>query len=313
MSIRHSSGFSTSARREFHGWNSTVDICTAQITLRELGHAQLVGGAPEPREVDLDRLDPVGGARRDPLLVDLLAVDAGREAVQHARPLAQRADDPVADGDVVVREVELRLAALGEVHAVRAGDADRRARRRRARSGESSLGRPRASIRFRPDCASELIGRVRRRGPGGRGKRGAGAKRGPFLSRCRPGPVAEAQKPTNGAAGAAADGKCVWWTYFAVPVVGAAPMSTFASGGVGVRRVAGIDRRGSDKFVRRRGAGRKRGLWTDSSTRSRRGPRFVNPPGYGATSRGGGAGWRRGSAGWRVEGRRRRAVAAFYR
>ncbi len=33
MSIRHSSGFSTSARREFQGWNSTVDICTAQITL----------------------------------------------------------------------------------------------------------------------------------------------------------------------------------------------------------------------------------------------------------------------------------------
>ena len=31
-SIRHSSGRSTSARREFHGWNSTVDICTAQIT-----------------------------------------------------------------------------------------------------------------------------------------------------------------------------------------------------------------------------------------------------------------------------------------
>ena len=32
-SIRHSSGRSVSARREFHGWNSTVDICTAQITL----------------------------------------------------------------------------------------------------------------------------------------------------------------------------------------------------------------------------------------------------------------------------------------
>ncbi len=32
-SIRHSSGCSTSARREFHGWNSTVDICTAQMTL----------------------------------------------------------------------------------------------------------------------------------------------------------------------------------------------------------------------------------------------------------------------------------------
>ena len=31
-SMRHSSGFSTSARRLFHGWNSTVDICTAQMT-----------------------------------------------------------------------------------------------------------------------------------------------------------------------------------------------------------------------------------------------------------------------------------------
>ena len=30
--MRHSSGFSGSSRRLFHGWNSTVDICTAQIT-----------------------------------------------------------------------------------------------------------------------------------------------------------------------------------------------------------------------------------------------------------------------------------------
>ena len=32
-SIRHSSGCSVFARLEFQGWNSTVDICTAQITL----------------------------------------------------------------------------------------------------------------------------------------------------------------------------------------------------------------------------------------------------------------------------------------
>src|SRR5665254_18670 len=31
--MRHSSGFSVSARREFQGWNSTVDIWTAQVTL----------------------------------------------------------------------------------------------------------------------------------------------------------------------------------------------------------------------------------------------------------------------------------------
>ena len=30
--MRHSSGFSVSARRLFQGWNSTVDICTAQTT-----------------------------------------------------------------------------------------------------------------------------------------------------------------------------------------------------------------------------------------------------------------------------------------
>jgi len=31
--MRHSSGFSVSARRLFQGWNSTVDIWTAQMTL----------------------------------------------------------------------------------------------------------------------------------------------------------------------------------------------------------------------------------------------------------------------------------------
>ena len=45
-----------------------------------------------------------------------------REAVQHARPLAQRADDPVADAHVVLGEVELGLAAGREVDAVRARD-----------------------------------------------------------------------------------------------------------------------------------------------------------------------------------------------
>src|SRR6476620_1962830 len=34
-SMRHSSGFSVSDRRLFHGWNSTVDICTAHTTDRK--------------------------------------------------------------------------------------------------------------------------------------------------------------------------------------------------------------------------------------------------------------------------------------
>ena len=97
----------------------------------ELGDAQLVGRAPG-READLGRLDPVRRALGQPLLVDLLAVDALGIAVQHARPLAQRADDAVPDRQVVVDEVELGLAARREVHPV--GIADAHGARRRPRA-----------------------------------------------------------------------------------------------------------------------------------------------------------------------------------
>jgi hypothetical protein len=56
--------------------------------------------------------------------VHLLAVDAGGEAVQHAGPLAQGVDDPVADAEVVAREVEFRFSPRGEVHPVRVRDPD---------------------------------------------------------------------------------------------------------------------------------------------------------------------------------------------
>ena len=85
-------------------------------------HAQLVGGAVPAREVHAHRLDPVGRAAGEALLVHLLAGDAGGEAVQHARPVPQRPHRPVGDGDVVLREVELGLAAGREVDAVGVGD-----------------------------------------------------------------------------------------------------------------------------------------------------------------------------------------------
>jgi hypothetical protein len=87
----------------------------------ELGDAQLVGVATG-RKLDADGVDPGRSALREPLLVDLLALDASREAVQHAGPFPQRAHDPVADADVVAGQVELGLAAGGEVHPVGAGD-----------------------------------------------------------------------------------------------------------------------------------------------------------------------------------------------
>jgi hypothetical protein len=38
--------------------------------------------------------------------------------VQHARPLVERVDDALADGEVVLDQVELGGARLGEVDAV---------------------------------------------------------------------------------------------------------------------------------------------------------------------------------------------------
>ena len=81
--------------------------------VRELGHAQLVGGATG-REGDGRGLDPVGPVLRHPLLVDRLSLGAVRMPLELRRPLAERSHDPVPDGQVVADEVELRLAARAE-------------------------------------------------------------------------------------------------------------------------------------------------------------------------------------------------------
>ena len=88
----------------------------------EPGHAQLVGVQAVAGEVQPHRLDPRRRPARQPLLVHLVAGDAVGEAVQHARPLAQRVDDAVADREVVVDEVELGLAPGGEVDPLGARD-----------------------------------------------------------------------------------------------------------------------------------------------------------------------------------------------
>src|SRR5450755_3597291 len=77
---------------------------------------------PPRGKIDPDGLHPVGGSAREALLVDLLAVDAAREPVQHAGPQLERADDPVADAVVVTGQVELGLAPGREVDTVGVGD-----------------------------------------------------------------------------------------------------------------------------------------------------------------------------------------------
>ena len=86
--------------------------------LRDLGDAELVR-VPAGRERHAGRLDPLGPLLRHALLVDHLALDAVREAAQLGRPLVERADDPLADGEVVVDEVALRLLPRRKEHLVR--------------------------------------------------------------------------------------------------------------------------------------------------------------------------------------------------
>ena len=91
--------------------------------LCDLGDAQLVRMA-SGREGDSGRLDPLRPLLGDTLLVDLLALDPVREPAELRRSLAQRANDPVTDRDVVVDQVALRVAGLGEQHLVRVRDLD---------------------------------------------------------------------------------------------------------------------------------------------------------------------------------------------
>ena len=88
----------------------------------ELGRADLVGVAAG-RELDAGGLDPVGSALGDSLLVEGVAlvalpggdghplVDPLGPALQGGRALAERTHDPVADGDVVLGDLELRDVA----------------------------------------------------------------------------------------------------------------------------------------------------------------------------------------------------------
>jgi hypothetical protein len=89
--------------------------------LGDLGHAELVR-VPPGRERDPGSLDPVRPLLGHALLVDHLALDPVREPAQLGRTLVERAHDPVADGEVVVDQVTLRLLAGRKEHLVRVRD-----------------------------------------------------------------------------------------------------------------------------------------------------------------------------------------------
>ena len=86
--------------------------------LRDLGHAELVR-MPAGREGHARGLDPLGPLLGHALLVDHLALDAVREAAQLRRPLVERTHDPLADREVVLDQVPLRLLPCRKEHLVR--------------------------------------------------------------------------------------------------------------------------------------------------------------------------------------------------
>ena len=91
-----------------------------------MGHQQGVRG-PAGREGNPAGLEVVGVFIRHPLLVDLLAVDAVREALQMGRPVTQRGQHR-ARCDCAVVVDERALGALrsqhGKKHFVPVGDSD---------------------------------------------------------------------------------------------------------------------------------------------------------------------------------------------
>src|SRR2546423_15619428 len=88
-----------------------------------MGGAELEGVAPRG-ESNPRGLDPLRPLLRDALLVDRLALGAVRVPLELGRPLVERADDAVSDGQVMAHEVELRLAPLPEEDLVRVRDLD---------------------------------------------------------------------------------------------------------------------------------------------------------------------------------------------
>ena len=91
----------------------------------QFGDAELVGRPLEPREEQLNRLDPRRSAAGKSFLVDLVAAEPLREPVHHAGPLAKRPDDPVPDAQVVLGQIQLGRAGCREVDPLGMGDPHR--------------------------------------------------------------------------------------------------------------------------------------------------------------------------------------------
>jgi len=101
-----------------------------QLKAREVGHPDegrgiswddLLGG-PAGRKLQRDDLYPVGSRLRCPLLVEELPINSIRIPYEHIRPVSCRAQRSRGDRDVVLRNIELRIAGLREKYLARVRD-----------------------------------------------------------------------------------------------------------------------------------------------------------------------------------------------
>ena len=90
---------------------------------RGIGHDDLFGRIAR-RVVQCRGLDPVGTLLGSALLEERLLRDALHEPLQHHRPAVDAAQGAVGDGEVVVHDVELGEAGLGEHDLVGVRDAN---------------------------------------------------------------------------------------------------------------------------------------------------------------------------------------------
>ena len=122
-STRSSSGWSRSSAR------TGVRV---QLEAREVGHPHQGGGVTRHhflslsprRKLERDDFDPWRPGFRRTLLVEVLAADAVGVAHQHIRPMAGAAERALRYREVVLRQVQLRVACLREEHLARVRDRD---------------------------------------------------------------------------------------------------------------------------------------------------------------------------------------------
>ena len=121
-STRSSSGCSRSSARTGCGLRSMQPRLTTQASAAASGHDDLFGRIAR-RVVQRRGLDPFGPLLGRALLEERLLRDALHEPLEHHRPAADAAQRAVGDGEVVVHEVELGDAGLGEHDLVGVRDA----------------------------------------------------------------------------------------------------------------------------------------------------------------------------------------------